>query len=76
MVNRLHTYTRWPLDPVDRCELAGVDLDFCVAMQRIVGLDKRLDRLFCRAYEVLDEAMQELGPNDKRVLDTHGKNVG
>lgn len=35
-LNRLHTLTRWPEDELKRKELAEVDLDFCVALGKVL----------------------------------------
>ena len=35
-VNRLHTLTRWPENPAERAALATLDVEYCIAMGRIL----------------------------------------
>lgn len=59
MRNRLHSRTRWPRNPRDRLELAQMDIDYCVAMERILGDKPELVKIRQRAYCVKKQLPKE-----------------
>lgn len=58
--NRIHAYSRWPLNLHSRIAMAETDIAFAEAMVRIMGQDADLTRIFHTAWSVKIQAMDKL----------------